>query len=316
MRVADTRQPDNLNPMLSFGQIATDLSMFWGAYLFRWNDRNQLIPELATVVPTARNGGISDDGLTVTYHLRRGVKWQDGAPFSADDVIYSWRQVLNPKNDVQSRVGYDDVAGIQKLDAHTIIIRLKKPFAPFVETFFAPADATYCILPQHLLVAYSDLNELAFNNLPIGTGPFRVAANEKDIEIRLVANRSYWRGPPHLKQVIFKIIPDDDTILTQFRTHEVDLRIAAPVRQALTLADQPGLSVYQVPFTSFEFLGFNTEREVVSDPQVRAALHYATDVQRMAKALTYGRFLAATSDQPPVLGVYDAQARRYPYDPL
>ncbi len=315
LRIADTRQPDNLNPMLSFGQVATDLSMFWGAYLFRWNDRSELVPELATQVPTQQDGGISQDGLTITYHLRPRVRWQDGAPFSADDVIFSWRQVLNPRNNVQSRMGYDSVASIEKLNAFTIRVHLKKPFAPFVETFFAPADATYSILPKHLLSSYADLNQVAFNNLPIGTGPFRVIENEKDIEIRMVANAAYWRGPPRLKEIIFKIIPNDDTILTQFRTHEVDFRIAAPADQIAALTGEPGIKVYQIPFTSFESLDFNTERPVVSDPRVREALHYATNIVRMGTALTHGRYLPAGSDQPPFLWAFDPKVRQYPYDP-
>ncbi|HXW52259.1 MAG TPA: peptide ABC transporter substrate-binding protein [Candidatus Acidoferrales bacterium] len=315
LRIADTRQPDNLNPMLSFGQMATDLSMFWGAYLFRWDDRSELVPELAMEVPTPRNGGISADGLTVTYHLRHGVRWQDGAPFGADDVIYSWSQVLNPRNDVQSRVGYDAVDSIEKLDDYTLRVHLRRRFAPFVETFFAPADATYAILPKHLLSQYAELNDVAYNNLPVGTGPFRVVSDEKDVEIRMLANPSYWRGPPRLKEIIFKIIPSDDTILTQFRTHEIDMRIAAPATQIAALAGEPGLRMYDIPFTSFESLDFNTEHAVVSDPRVRRALHYAIDVERMGRALTHGLYLQAGADQPPFLWAYDPRVRRYPYDP-
>src|ERR1700687_3990533 len=129
-------EPDNLNPMLCSLQTTVDLSMLWAGYLFHYNDRNEFEPELATVVPKQENGGISRDGLAITYHLRRGVRWQDGAPFTAGDVIYSWRQVLNPKNNVPSRLGYDDVTRIDRIDDHTIVVRLAKPYAPFVPTFF------------------------------------------------------------------------------------------------------------------------------------------------------------------------------------
>ncbi len=315
LRIADTRQPDNLNPMLSFGQVATDLSMFWAAYLFRWSDRSELIPELATQVPSQKNGGITPDGLTIVYHLRHGVTWQDGAPFGADDVIYSWQQVLNPRNNVQSRVGYDAVASIEKIDDLTLRVHLKKPFAPFVETFFAPADATYAILPKHLLSRFPQLNDAAYNNMPVGTGPFRVVSNEKDVEIRMIANQHYWRGPPKLAEIYFKIIPNDDTILTQFRTHEVDMRFAAPASQISALAREPGLRIYDIPFTSFESLDFNTARPVLSDARVRQALHYAIDVQRMGHALTHDRYLPAGSDQPPFLWAYDPNVKRYGYDP-
>lgn len=315
LRIGDMRQPDNLNPMLSFGQIATDLSMLWAAYLFRWSDRNELVPELATQVPTLHNGGISADGLTITYRLRRGVRWQDGAPFTADDVIFTWQQVMNPRNNIQSRVGYDAIDWIKKVGNLTLVVHLKKRFAPFVETFFTPADATYCILPRHLLSGSPDINHAAYNNLPIGTGPFRVVEDDKVSEIRMEANPGYWRGPPRLREVVYRILPDDDTIGTQFQTHEIDLRIGAPAAQAAALRAQPGIVVYAVPFTAFESLDFNTSHAVVSDARVRQALHYALDVRRMGAALTRGQYLASGSDQPPFLWAHNPEVMGYPYDP-
>jgi len=315
LRMVDTRQPDNLNPLLSFGQVATDLSMFWGAYLFRWDDRNQLVPELATEAPSQRNGGISKDGLTLTYHLRRGVRWQDGALFSADDVIFTWQQVMNPRNNVQSRMGYDAISSIEREDAHTIRIHLKHPFSPFVETFFTMADATYCILPKHLLAGLTDLNQAAYNNLPVGTGPFRIVEDHKNIEVRMVANASYWRGPPHLREIIFRIVPDDNTIDTQFRAHEADFRIAAPIGQVVSLEGDSQIKVYRIPFTSFEYLGFNTDHAVLHDVRVRQALRYATDIDKLAAALARGRVLRAGADQPPFLWAFNPHVDTYRYDP-
>src|SRR5271167_343313 len=79
LRAADIAEPDNLNPMVGNQQAEVDLAMFWGAWLFRVNDRNEWVPELAVEVPSVLNGGISPDGLSITYHLRKGVKWHDGA---------------------------------------------------------------------------------------------------------------------------------------------------------------------------------------------------------------------------------------------
>ncbi len=315
LRIDDTRQPDNLNPLLSFGQVPTDLSMFWAAYLFRWNDRNQLVPELATVVPTIQNGGISPDGLTVTYHLRKGVRWQDGAPFGPGDVIFTWQQVMNPHNNVQSRVGYDAIAAIDAASDHVIRVHLRHPFAPFVETFFTMADATYCILPRHLLAGYPDINNAPYNSLPIGTGPFRIVEYNKGSDIRMVANTSYWRGPPRLKEIDYRIVPDDSTILTQLRSHETDFWMAAPIVHSASLTSLPGTRVFQIPFTAFEFLGFNTDRGPLSDVRVRRALRYATDVPKLGAVLAHGKFIPAPSDQPPFLWAYNAHAHNYNYDP-
>jgi peptide/nickel transport system substrate-binding protein len=289
--------------------------MFWAAYLFRWSDRNDLVPELATDVPTLKNGGITKDGLTITYHLRKGVRWHDGAPFSADDVVFTWQQVMNSRNNIQGRVGYDSVSSLEKLDDVTLRVRLKRRFAPFVETFFTMSGSTYCILPKHLLSGSSDINHAAYNNLPIGTGPFRVVEYDKANEIRFAANASYWRGPPHLKEIIYRILPDDNTILTQLRTHETDFWMAAPIIHAAALQSIPGIKVYQIPFTAFEFLGFNTEHAKLRDVRVRQALHYATDVRKLASALAHGRIVPAASDQPPFIWAFNPRVRNYAYDP-
>ena len=163
LRIAQREDPDNLNLLLGTETVDIDISAFWGAYLFRWSDRNELVPELATVEPTHANGGISRDGLRIAYRLRSDVKWQDGAPFTADDVIYTWQQMLNPRNMIVSRVGYDVISSIDRVDAHSIVVHLKRPFAPFVNTFFAPANHPDVILPKHLLAGYSDINHIAYN---------------------------------------------------------------------------------------------------------------------------------------------------------
>ena len=125
LRIVDSEEPDSLNPIVGYLQTDVHVSMFWAGYLFNWSDRNRFVPELATVLPTVANHGISADGKTITYHLRRGVRWQDGAPFSADDVIFSYRAVMNPQNAVQSRSGYELITRIDKIDDATIVIHLK-----------------------------------------------------------------------------------------------------------------------------------------------------------------------------------------------
>ena len=90
LRIGSEEEPDTLSPLTGEQYIDQDLSMLWAGFLLSWNDRDQFVPDLAAEVPTEANGGISADGLIYTYHLRRGVLWQDGVPFTARDVVYSW----------------------------------------------------------------------------------------------------------------------------------------------------------------------------------------------------------------------------------
>ena len=154
LRIASLGDPDSLSPLIGTFQVDVDLSMFWAGYLFNYDDRNQLVPELATSVPTLANGGIAQDGRTITYHLRRGVLWQDGATFSADDVVFSWHAVMNPNTNVQTRTGYDDIRAIDEPDKYTLVVHLIRPFAPFVNSFFTMGATPYPVYPKHLLAQY------------------------------------------------------------------------------------------------------------------------------------------------------------------
>ena len=126
------------------------------------------MPALAAVVPSHANGGISGDGRTITYHLRRGVRWHDGAAFTSRDVAASFRAVMDPRSTVQSRHGYDVVERVETPDVATVRFRLKRPFAPFVGTVFAESDAPYYLAPAHLLNGGS-LAQSALGAAPVGT---------------------------------------------------------------------------------------------------------------------------------------------------
>ena len=308
-------EPDTLNPMLSSLQVTIEVSMLWAGYLFNYDDRNQLEPELATVVPTPENGGISKDGLSITYHLRKGVRWQDGAAFTADDVLYSWQQVMNPANNVPSRDCYNDITRIDRVDDHTIVVRLAKPYAPFVDSFFTMSAFPYAVLPRHLLAQYHDLNHISFNTMPIGTGPFRVVSYTHGEGMRLEANSDYWRGPPKLHEIDVSFVPDENTLINQARAHEVDLVTNVPMARALDVQHIDGVHVYAIPFTYFTYLAFNTAAAPESDERVRHALVMAIDHRALVEQVTHGYSLLADSDQPQFLWAHAQGLPELPYDP-
>jgi peptide/nickel transport system substrate-binding protein len=315
LRIAARQDPDNLNTLLGTQTVDTDLSMLWAAYLFDWSDRNELVPELATRVPTLRNGDVARDGFTITYHLRRGVRWQDGAPFSADDLIYTWHQMLNPRNAVVSRLGYDVISRIDRRDAYTVAVHLKRRYSPFVAGFFTMANHPDCILPEHLLRTYPDLNRISFNELPIGTGPFRIAKYERGSEIEFVANQSYWRGPPLLKRIDWHIVPSDNTMLALLQSHQIDFFYRAPETMAQSLRGIPGTRVVLSPFTRYADIGFNAAVPALSDVRVRQALALATDRRALIDKVTHAITIPGDTDQPPFFWAYDPRARHYAYDP-
>lgn len=315
LRLAGISEPDSLNPVVGNQQIDTDLSMFWAGYLFNWSDKDEFVPELATEVPTLENGGISADGKTITYHLRRGVTWHDGAAFGAGDVIFTYRAVMNPKNNIPSRSGYDLIAAIDQKDDATLVVHLKKPWAPFVSSFFTMSSTAYPILPEHLLGKEADINRVAFNTQPIGTGPFIIDRWERGSKIVFRANPKYWRGPPKLERIEYQTIPDENTILTLLRTHEADLEFNAPSAQYPSLAGIEGVKVTLTPFTSYNQIAFNLRNPILADVRVRRALAHATDTSALIEKVAHGVAMPADSDQPPFLWAHNDHLKPYAHDP-
>jgi peptide/nickel transport system substrate-binding protein len=277
LRFADAGDVNTLNPHL--GQFADIgyLSSMTMAYLIKWDENNNPYPELATQVPTQANGGVSKDGLTITYHLRKGVRWSDGAPFDADDVVFSTNVVNNPANNEVGRLGWDQITKIDEPDKYTVIYHLKKPYSPFIETFFSTAGANPCILPKHLLAQYPNINHVAYNSLPVGIGPFKYVRWERAQDIVLVPNPLYWRGRPRLQQIIYKIVPDRNTVLSQLQSHEIDMWQLVPGAYLARAQAIAGVDILRQPSYWFNHLDFNTQRPALRDPVVREALRLAID---------------------------------------
>jgi peptide/nickel transport system substrate-binding protein len=315
LRLASINDPDTLSPLVGNYQVDVDLSMFWAGYLFNYDDKDQPVPELAVSLPTRSNGGISADGRAITYHLRKGVSWQDGEPFDARDVIFSWHAVMNPNNNVGSRQGYEDIERIDAPTAFTVVVHLKQPFGPFVNTFFTMGATAIPLYPRHLLEKYPDLNRVAYNSAPIGTGPFKVLEWHRGEVLRMVANPHYWRGAPKLAEVDYQAFPDENTLLTSIQSHSIDLWYNAPSALYRSASTVPDTRVILTPFTQYSWLGFNIRRPNVSDVRVRRALAMALDRKRMIETVTFGVNVLGEGDQPAFSWAHDAALKSLPYDP-
>ena len=271
-------------------------------------------PILAAIVPTLENGGISRDGLTITYHLRRGVRWQDGARFTSRDVQFSFAAIVNPNNAAASRHGYDDVLRVDTPDAFTAVVRLKKPFAPAVHTFFAHSDTPYEILPAHLLARYGSLDRIPFNDAPVGTGPFKVVRWLHGERVDYVANDEYFFGKPKIRRITIRIVPDENTIVNLLRTHEIDWFVQPTPRTYPALKGIPGIDIRLVNFNGYYAVQVNVSRPALSDVRVRQALALAVDKRRLVRDTTFGTAVPATEDLPSFMWAFNPKAGTRKFD--
>lgn len=300
LRIADgSGDIPTLNPDLYTEATIGYISELTMAYFVRYDAKGEPYPELLTVIPTQKNGGISKDGKTITWHLRHGVRWSDGAPFTADDVVFSTKAVLNPANNVVGRDGWDLITKIDEPDKFTVVYHLKKPYGPYLPTFFGSAGANPCILPAHLLAKYPNINHVAYNSKPVGIGPFRVTQWRRGDAIEMEANPYYWRGTPKLKRITYKLIPDRNTLLTALQTGDVDL---AP-KASLSLVDQlraiKSANVVDKPSTDYALLSFVVTRPLLTDVRVREAIRYAVDRESILRDIYHGEGQLGESILPP-----------------
>jgi peptide/nickel transport system substrate-binding protein len=308
LRLAIVSEPHSMVPMLAQGIQDNEILRLIYDPLVACDRAGNPVPALAAVVPSRANGGISRDGLTVTYHLRRGVRWQDGAPFTSADVAASFRAVMDPRSVVQSRHGYDSVSRLETPDPLTVRFRLKRKFAPFVGTVFAESDAPYYIAPAHLLGADS-LVRSSLNAAPVGTGPYRVLRWARGDHLELAANEAYWAGKPSIRRVTLRFIADENTQLVGLRSGDLDGVIGMSANAAAQARTIAHVRVATSQLNAYWGVMMNNARGPAADVRVRRALAAAIDAASFREKVTHGFYAPAIADLPPVLWAADRALR-------
>lgn len=316
LRIAIQSEPATLNPLLATDTTANAVDrLLFDVLVSTDADGKHDVPMLAERVPTTANGDLSPDGRTIRYRLRHGVRWHDGAPFTSADVRFSYEAVMNPRNNVVARVGYDLVDRVDTPDRYTIVFHLRAPFAPAVRTLFAESDSPYGIVPAHLLARYASVNEVPFNAAPIGTGPFMFSRLRHGDRIELRANPHYFLGKPKLQRIVLHVVPDENVAVAQLRTHEIDWQFEASPQLAQSLRAVPGLALPLADRNGYEAVQFNLDRPTLRDVRVRRAISLGIDTRRLVDTLTFGTAVAANADLPQFLWAHDAALPPHAFDP-
>jgi peptide/nickel transport system substrate-binding protein len=317
LRIAIQAPPNTLNPLLASNTTESMMTRLTNDLLVSVDatGRNE-VPMLAAVVPTLANGGISRDGLNITYKLRHNVLWHDGVPFTSKDVKFTWAAIMNSRNNVISRTGYELVRSVDTPDPYTVVFHMKQRFSPAVNTLFGESDNPYTIVPAHLLAQYPDINKVPYNTKPVGTGPFMLKEWARGDHLVYVPNPHYFLGAPKLRNILVRIIPDENTSVSQLRTHEVDWQYQASPQEYPVLKTVPDLKVLLNDQNQIERIQMNTAPgKTLNDVQIRRAIAYAVDKKRLVDELTYGSAIVADQDLPPFMWAHSSKVTQYPPDP-
>ena len=312
IRVGNSDEPDSLNPLYSHNAAADEVDGLIYSSILRYDQNGNYIPDLATMVPSLRNGGISKDNRTITIHLRHDATWADGVPLTARDWVFTYRTVMNPANNVKTTLGWDNIAFVRTPDPYTIVVRLKQPNAAFLGNL-AFGGAAYPPLPQHILGRLHDLNRAEFNRNPLSSGPYVLRQWSHGSFLSFDPNARYFRGTPKV-HVLWKIVPDGNTLFNLLQTHEIDVELGVNENDVARLNNIAGITIVKRLIANWRHMGINVDRPLLRDVRVRLALAEGVDWARINDTIYHGYNELAVSDIYPRLWAAP-QIPRYTYDP-
>jgi len=307
---------DSLNPVISQAADAQWLS--WTVINEGMLQMNNYTLKLEPCL--AESWEISPDQLTYTFHLRHGVKWHDGASFTAEDVKYTYDKIMDPKVDAaELRVYFANIKSCEVLDPYTIRFVSTERYFKTLEVL-----GTYIVvIPKHILEkGEPNFNKHPFGRHPIGTGPYKFVRWDTGSQIVVERNDDYWdtAHPRYPKRIVYEIIQEDTTAAQLLKKGEIDVFDAvSPIIWKYDLEHSPAMKqcheiVY--PFPAYNFLGFNLRLPLFSDIRVRHAIDLLLPRDEILAQIYLNQYANETSGfDPPSSRNYNQAIAPTPYDP-
>jgi ABC-type transport system substrate-binding protein len=305
------------------------LSMLLGADYFKTFNGEKYLQFTPEVEPSKRALYASEvlpateENPIIVFHLRPGVKFQDGHFFEAQDVKFTYDAIMDPKNISPRLSDFEPVKEVEIVDPLTVGIAYKRLYSPALGTW------TIGILPEHLLNDEAmekealragkkpeqfSMRDTSFNRHPVGCGPFVFKEWKSDQYIALDRFNDYWEGPPNYHQYYYRIVPDLLTQEMEFYAGTVDAYTVPPY-QVARLEHDPKYQSFSGLSFGYTYIGYNLRREPFNDRRVRTALGMAIDVDKIIKYVLFGQGERITGPFPEQTDFYDQKVKPIPYDP-
>lgn len=284
-----TQEFDSLSPLYTNMWFSEITQQLWLAWAWNFNDQNEAYPYLLVEMPSTENGGVSEDGKTITMKLRDDLVWSDGTPLTSEDFVFTYEMYVDKNNAVASAYPYDQVESMEAPDSQTVVMNFAEPFAPWQATFWKG------IIPAHVLrpvyEAEGTVDNAEWNlNPTVGCGPYILDEWESGSFASFVINENYWGSKPKIDEIFFRFVPDDASQVAALLAGDGDLGTFIAYSDVPTLKDA-GIEIRTQPSGYNEGIFFVINEELqpaLFDVTVRKAIAMGIDRQSIATDLLLG----------------------------
>ncbi|MFA5073417.1 MAG: ABC transporter substrate-binding protein [Nitrospirota bacterium] len=303
-------RPATLDPVTSNEMISLRITELVFNGLVGINEKQEIVPELA------QRWELSRDGRTYTFLLRKDVLWhsregEEAKPFTADDVLFTYKIMMHPKTITPLKVRYEFIDTVEKLDEYTVRFTLKRPILNALAKF------SFKIIPKHgpanpLFLTRED----PFVQHPIGTGPYILRNITADREIILVANDAYFKGRPHLDKFISKPFADQNIMTQALMFNAIDMIVLVNPRDIPEVQGDRRFILQPYNALSYSFFGYNMRNPLLADKRVRQAFTYAVNRQEMLDSFFNGQGTLISGPFAPGSWAYNLEVQPISFDPV
>ena len=268
--------------------------------------------DLSVIGDLAESWEISKDGLVITFHLRKGVKWADGVEFTADDVMFGYKTIIDEKTPTAYSEDFRQVKKAEVLDRYTFRVTYEKPFAPALTSW-----GSLVVLPRHLLEG-KDITKSELARNPIGMGPYKLNKWTSGQELLLDSYHDYFEGRPYIDHYMYRIIPDSATMFLELQAGGIDMMGLTPIqytKQTETAFFKSNYQKFRYPTFAYTYMGLNLKHPFFMDKRVRQAIAYAIDKNEIVDVVLFGLGSPSTGPYVPNTWPYNPNVKTYEHDP-
>jgi peptide/nickel transport system substrate-binding protein len=304
--VGSIGEPSILVPMLAGDSASHDIAGLIFNGIVKYDT------DLSVIGDLAESWDISPDGLVITFHLRKGVRWTDGVEFTAHDVMFGYKTIIDEKIPTPYKDDYLQVKKAEVLDKYTFRVTYEKPFAPALVSW-----GNLVVLPEHLLQG-KDIPRSGFARNPVGMGRYRLKKWASGQELRLDSNRRYFEGRPYIDEYIYRVIPDPATLFLELQAGGIDMMGLTPIqykKQTENDIFRQNFRKFRYPVPSYTYLGFNLRHPWFKEKKVRQAIAYAIDKSEIVDVVLFGLGRPSTGPYVPGTWYYNPDVSKYDYNP-